>query len=417
VRFLFIHQNFPGQYRHVAPYLAARGHDVSGLGEKDNVLRQKPNLPGVKLLGYQAPPVDPKTLQPFIASLQRAIHRGRIVARGAARLHKSGFRPDVVAAHIGWGEALFLKDVFPESKLLLYCEFYYNAVGGDVGFDPEFPGSADKVQRLRVMNAPLLMALDAADHGIAPTAWQRRQFPGVYLPRITELHEGIDTDLVKPDPEARFRLPDGRTLSREDEVITYLSRNLEPYRGYHIYMRALPELQKRRPKAQFIIVGRDEVSYSARLPEGQTYRKRAMAEVGDKIDWSRVHLIPWLPYRDYVSMLQISAAHIYLTYPFVLSWSAMESMAAGCLLIARAGGDRGRQERSSYGLFRPPGTRGESRRSDSCRKAHGSLARGGAADDSGEIRLETRLPAGAGTHDGTARRRRDTGAKTGGMTR
>jgi len=334
VRVLLIHQNFPGQYRHIAPYLAARGHEVVGLGEKDNVVRQKPVLPGVKLLGYTAPPIDPKSLQPFIASLQRAVHRGRVVARGAAKLEKSGYRPDVVAAHIGWGEALFLKDVFPEAKLLLYCEFYYNAKGGDVGFDPEFPGSADKGQRLRVMNAPLQMALEACDHGVAPTRWQRSQFPPHYREKITESHEGIDTDIVKPDPQAQFKLPDGRTLSRSDEVITYLSRNLEPYRGYHIYMRALPELQKRRPKAQFIIVGRDDISYSAKLPAGETYRKRAMAEVGSKIDWSRVHLIPWLPYKDYISMLQISAAHIYLTYPFVLSWSCMESMAAGCLLIA-----------------------------------------------------------------------------------
>lgn len=334
MQLLFVHQNFPGQYRHVAPHLAGLGHKVAGIGEKDNVLRQKPVMPGVTLLGYQAPPLDPKALQPFIGSLQKAVHRGRVVARGAQKLHKSGYRPDVVSAHIGWGEALFLKDVFPDAKLLLYCEFYYRREGADVGFDPEFPGSPDKVQRLRVMNAPLLMGIDAADHGLAPTRWQRAQFPELYKPRITEQHDGIDTDLVKPDPGARFKLADGRFLTREDEVITYLSRNLEPYRGFHIYMRALPELQKRRPKAQFIVVGRDDISYSAKLPAGETYRKRALAEVGDKIDWSRVHMIPWLPYRDYLSMLQVSAAHIYLTYPFVLSWSAMEAMAAGCVLIA-----------------------------------------------------------------------------------
>ena len=334
MQLLFVHQNFPGQYRHIAPHLAALGHKVAGIGEKENVLRQKPVMPGVTLLGYQAPPIDPKALQPFISSLQRAVHRGRVVARGATKLHKSGYRPDVVAAHIGWGEALFLKDVFPDAKLLLYCEFYYRAKGGDVGFDPEFPSSADKLQRLRLMNAPLLMAIEAADQGLAPTHWQRSQFPETYTARIAEQHDGIDTELVKPDPQAQFKLPDGRTLSRQDEVITYLSRNLEPYRGFHIYMRALPELQRRRPKAQFIIVGRDDISYSAKLPAGETYRKRAMAEVGSKIDWSRVHMIPWLPYRDYLSMLQVSAAHVYLTYPFVLSWSALEAMSAGCLLIA-----------------------------------------------------------------------------------
>lgn len=334
MQLLFVHQNFPGQYRHLAPHLAALGHKVAGIGEKDNVLRQRPVMPGVTLLGYQAPPLDPKAVQPFIGSLQKAVHRGRVVARGAAKLHKSGYRPDVVAAHIGWGEALFLKDVFPDAKLLLYCEFYYRPKGSDVGFDPEFPGPADKLQRLRIMNAPLHMALEACDWGVAPTHWQRSQFPEAYQPRISEQHDGIDTDLAKPDANARFPLADGRALTREDEVITYVSRNLEPYRGFHIYMRALPELQRRRPKARFVIVGADGISYSPRLPAGETYRKRALAEVGAKVDWSRVHMIPWLPYRDYLSMLQVSSAHVYLTYPFVASWSLQEAMAAECLVVA-----------------------------------------------------------------------------------
>ena len=334
MRVLFVHQNFPGQYRHLAPYLAAQGHKVSGIGEKENVLRQKPVLPGVELLGYNAPPLDPKLLQPFTASLQRAVHRGRIVARGAAKLHKEGLRPDIVAAHIGWGEALFLKDVFPDAKLVLFCEFYYRKSGSDVGFDPEFPGSPDRALRLRMMNAPLLIGLEASDHGVAPTAWQLAQFPEHYRPRITQLHDGIDTDVVKPDPRGQFRLPSGAVLTRDDEVITYLSRNLEPYRGYHIFMRAVPELQRRRPKAHIVIVGGDDISYSAKLPPGETYRKRMLAEVGDKIDWSRVHTIPWLPYREYLSMLQVSSAHVYLTYPFVLSWSCMEAMAAECLVVA-----------------------------------------------------------------------------------
>jgi glycosyltransferase involved in cell wall biosynthesis len=317
MKLLFVHQNFPGQYRHLARYYGARpGNDVLAVGEKPNILRQQPQLPGVKLLGYEMPQLGGDRLK-------QAIARGRIVAGGATKLHASGFKPDVIFTHVGWGEGLFLKDIFPEARILLYCEFFYRARGADSGFDPEFPPSAQSVLGLRVMNAPLLMALDASDWGIAPTRWQERQFPAAYRSRISVVHDGIDTDRVTPEPKAR-----------EEELITYVARNLEPYRGFHIFMRAIPEIQRRRPKARIVIVGGDEVSYSRRLPPGETYRERLRREVGDKIDWSRVSMPGRLPYEQYLALLRRSSVHVYLTYPFVLSWSLLEAMSAGCLVVA-----------------------------------------------------------------------------------
>lgn len=334
MRVLFVHQNFPGQYRHLAPHLAALGHEVSGLGEKANVLRQMPGAPKVRLLGYDLPPIEAGWVKPFTASWQRAVHRGRVVARGAMKLVREGYKPDIVCAHIGWGEALFLKDVFPDAKVLTYCEFYYRPKGSDVGFDPEFPASPESLLRLRVMNAPLQMALEASDWGVSPTHWQRTQFPLPYQARISEQHDGIDTTVVTPDPNARLKIPNGGELTRNDEVITFVSRNLEPYRGFHIFMRALPDLQRRRPKAHVIIIGGDEVSYSPRLPAGQSYRKKMIAEMEGKVDWSRVHFINYLPYPDFLSLLRISSVHVYLTYPFVASWSMQEAQAAECLVVA-----------------------------------------------------------------------------------
>ena len=334
MRLLFVHQNFPGQYRHLAAHYAASGrHEVVCVGEKPNVLRQRPALAGAQLLGYQLPELKPVPGS-FEGSVLRAIHRGRAVASGAARLRQAGFRPDVIFAHIGWGEALFLKDVFPAARLLLFCEFFYRARGADMGFDPEFPSSPDKLLRLRVMNAPLLMSLDASDWGIAPTQWQRRQFPAGYASRISVIHDGVDTDAVCPNNQATFRLPNGSALSREDEVVTYVARNLEPYRGFHVFMRAIPEIQRRRPAARVVIVGGDEVSYSPRLPAGETYRQRLQRELQQSIDWSRVHFCGRVPYQDYLSLLRISSAHVYLTYPFVLSWSLIEALAAGCVVVA-----------------------------------------------------------------------------------
>jgi glycosyltransferase involved in cell wall biosynthesis len=271
---------------------------------------------------------------PFEAGLQAAIHRGRTVAGAATALRRSGFRPEVVFAHLGWGEALFLKDVFPQAKLLLYCEFFYGAAGADVGFDPQFPSGEGTLARLRMKNAPLLMALDAADHGLAPTRWQRSRFPAGYASRISVIHDGVDTDLVKPDPSARFRVPGSDVvLTRDDEVVTYVARNLEPYRGFHSFMRAIPEIQRRRPKAKVVILGGDEVSYSARLPAGETYRGRMLRELDGRIDQSRVFMPGRVPYADHLALLRISSAHVYLTYPFVLSWSLLEAMSAECLVI------------------------------------------------------------------------------------
>jgi glycosyltransferase involved in cell wall biosynthesis len=319
VRLLFVHQNFPGQYRHLALHYAKSGHEVVAIGEKANVLRQ-PRIPGVQRLGYELPESPPP--DPFVAPVSKAIHRGKRVAAGAAQLARQGFKPDVIFAHIGWGEALFLKDVFPDAKVVLYCEFFYRARGGDLGFDPEFPASREKLLRLRVMNAPLLMSLDASDWGVAPTRWQQRQFAPAHAERMSVIHDGIDTDLVCPAGEAS-----------KEEIVTYVARNLEPYRGFHVFMRAIPEIQKRRPNARIVIVGGDEVSYSPRLPPGQTYRQRLLRDIGGKADLSRVHFTGKIPYAAYLEILRRSSVHVYLTYPFVLSWSLLEAMSAGCLVV------------------------------------------------------------------------------------
>jgi glycosyltransferase involved in cell wall biosynthesis len=317
-RLLFVHQNFPGQYRHLAAHYAAHaGYRVVAVGEKANLERQ-PRLPGVETLGYEVPELQ--IADPFNSSVLKAIHRGKRVAAGAMQLKRQGFQPDVIFAHLGWGEALFLKDVFPKAKVLLYCEFFYRAQGGDMGFDPEFPTSAEKLLRLRVMNAPLLMSLDASDWGMAPTRWQQKQFSPGYAERMSVIHDGIDTDVVTPGkPEA--------------ELITYVARNLEPYRGFHTFMRAIPEIQKRRPKARIVIVGGDEVSYSPRLPPGQTYRQLLLREIEGKADLSRVQFLGKIPYKAYLEVLRRSSVHVYLTYPFVLSWSLLEAMSAGCLVV------------------------------------------------------------------------------------
>jgi glycosyltransferase involved in cell wall biosynthesis len=332
---LFIHQNFPGQYRHIAAALAATpGWEVYGLGDLLNV-RQRQPIPGVKVTAYGSPqPASAKTHH-YVRPLEGAVRRGQAVVRACMELKKRGFVPDIIHAHPGWGEAMFLKEVFPDAKLTVYCEFYYRAHGSDVGFDPEFPSGLDDMFRVRVKNAASLLSLETADSGISPTQWQKKQFPKDFQGRISVIHEGVDTDVVKPFPDAEVIL-NGKDvkLTPRDEVITYIARNLEPYRGFHVFMRALPEILRRRPRAHVLVVGADGVSYGQALPKGETYRKKYLAEIGDKLDMGRVHFLGQVPYATLLRIYQVSSAHIYLTYPFVLSWSLLEAMASGCAVIA-----------------------------------------------------------------------------------
>lgn len=335
---LFVHQNFPGQYKHLAPAMARQGHTVIGLGEAKNLKQQATNPlseAGVKLIGYDTPKGASPSTHHYIRGLESGVRRGQAIVRATMQLRKQGFIPDIICAHPGWGEALYLKDVFPKAKHLYFLEFFYRANGSDVGFDPEFPNQLDDLFRVRTKNATLLLSLEAMDWGVSPSAWQRDQHPAVYHDRISVIHDGINTKTVQPNPEAQVTL-DQVTLTASDEVITYVARNLEPYRGFHMLMRSLPEILRHRPNAHVLIIGGDDVSYGRRPPEGQTYRELYLAEIQDQIDRDRVHFLGKVPYQLYLSVLQISSAHIYLTYPFVLSWSMLEAMAAGCLVIGSA---------------------------------------------------------------------------------
>jgi glycosyltransferase involved in cell wall biosynthesis len=330
LRALFVHQNFPGQYTHLAAHLAAQpGNEVL-------FLTQRPNeaLPGVKRIVYKTARKMSASTHHHVRSLEAAVLNGEAVHGVAMGLKKSGFVPDIMIGHNGWGETLYLKEAFPDTPLLSYFEFFYRASGSDIGFDPEFPSPMSLRLRSHTLNAVNLIGLQVADLGQTPTQWQKAQYPVPYHDKLRVVHEGIDTTVVKPDPEAFVILKKaGVRLTPKDEVITYVARNLEPYRGFHIFMRAVVEIQKRRPKAHILVVGGNEVSYGSALPHGQTFRKRLLAEVGKDLDLKRIHFLGRIPHIAYLKVLQVSSAHVYLTYPFVLSWSMLEAMAAGCLVI------------------------------------------------------------------------------------
>lgn len=333
---LFVHQNFPGQFKHLAPALAAiAGNRVVAMTLKN----LKPGRwQGVEIYPYVVVKGSTPGIHPWVSDFEAKTIRGEACFRAALQLRKMGFKPDVIIAHPGWGESLFLKEVWPAARLAIYCEFFYHAEGADVGFDPEFPSEGDgAISRLRLKNVNNLLHFDIADAGISPTHWQASTFPDSFRSKIAVIHDGIDTTLLVPNPGVTLTLDKKMVLHQGDEVITFINRNLEPYRGYHVFMRALPELLRQRPHARVLIVGGEEVSYGKKPQGGRTWKEIFASEVRPRIadaDWARLFFLGKIPYPDFVALLQLSMVHVYLTYPFVLSWSLLEAMSVGCAIVA-----------------------------------------------------------------------------------
>jgi glycosyltransferase involved in cell wall biosynthesis len=330
MKFLFIHQNLPGQYVHLVRHLAAQpGNQIYFITQPNGN-----EMSGVRKLTYPADTRTRISCHAYSLEFDRAIYAASQVAGVCRQVRAEGFKPDLIVGHSGWGETMFVRDVFPDVPLLANFEFYYHYHGVDVGFDPEFVSVFQDPSRLRARNATNLVAFEGCDWGHSATQWQRGLYPPAMQARITAIHEGVDTDIVRPNPEATFRIPGStHTLTRRDEVITYVARNLEPYRGFHVFMRSLPDLLRRRRRAQVVIAGADGVSYGMPPPPKSSFREMMLLELGAKLDLSRVHFVGRLDYHDYLNLLQVSSAHVYLTYPFVLSWSFVEAMASGCLIV------------------------------------------------------------------------------------
>ena len=330
---LFVHQNFPGQYKHLAPALAHRGHRVVALG-----MAERGEMKGIEYHRYQTAAGNTPNVHPWVLDFETKVIRGQSCARAAEKLAQQGFEPDVICLHPGWGEGMFLREVWPKARQLHYVEYFYNAEGQDMGFDPEFPTPGlDHRCRLWSKNANNLLALAQMDVGVCPTRWQHASVPANYARNIEVIHDGIDTIKLNENPDAVLQAQDdqGRelNLTAQDEVVTFVNRNLEPFRGYHMFKRALPRIMRERPNARFVLIGGDGVSYGA-APKQGSWKQIYLDEVRDQIDMDRLHFLGRVPYNTYTSAIQVSRAHVYLTYPFVLSWSLLESMAMKATIIA-----------------------------------------------------------------------------------
>lgn len=327
MKILFLHHNMPGQFKHTCQAFAKDPNNTVVFVTKPRPI----DLPNIHKVEYKiARDVFP-TSHRYLINAERGVLQGQEVWRICKKLRQEGFIPDVVCAHPGWGDALFIKDVYPETALLSFFEFYYRSSGSDVGFDPDDPLTEDDKARVRVKNVINLLSLENADWGLTPTHWQHIQHPKEFLNKISVIHDGIDTDYLQPNAATNIKLPSGQILTKQDEVITYVARNFEPYRGFPTFMQAAEIILRNRPKAHIIAIGADDVSYGKRPKGNKTYRQEWLGKV--KIDESRLHFVGTVAYPNFIKLLQTSSAHIYLTYPFVLSWSMLEAMSMECLII------------------------------------------------------------------------------------
>lgn len=326
---LFVHNNFPAQFGFIATALKRRGMRCAAIGSSTAKSTEIP------IRQWKLERGSAKDIFYLAVRAEADLIRARAAAEVALTLRDEGFSPSLIIGHPGWGETLLLSEVFPKARQILHGEFYYRSEGGDVGFDPEF-GMPDQNERFRVAakNAGMAMAYVDASRIVSPTPFQASFFPPALRDRTTIIHEGVDTAVVKPRPKVKLRIEGGPILDGSTPVVTFINRNFEPLRGYHIFMRALPELLTAVPDAHVVLIGADGArGYGAESQGGESWKTKFLAEVSDQLDMSRVHFPGRVAHNWMIDALSISAAHVYYTYPFVLSWSLIEAMACECLIL------------------------------------------------------------------------------------
>lgn len=328
---LFLHPNYPGQFLQLALYLATLNrHNVVYLSRDENGSK----LPGVQVAKYKISREATKGVHHYIKLAEEAVLEGQAVIKGIDALRRQiNFVPDVVVGHSGWGSTLYVKDVLPNVPLIGYFEWYYHSIGSDVSYWPDEKVEIDDMCRVRTINAHHLLSLQACDVHYTPTEWQRAQFPEMYRKDMKVIHEGVETDFYKPMIGRKMIFERLKlNLSDCDEIVTYLSRGFEPYRGFPQFMEAIRILLARRPKCHVVIAGTDKTCYGTQYSDNKTWKQ--LEEEKGGYDKNRVHFVGHLSRDEYLMMIQASTVHVYLTRPFVLSWSCLESMAAGCCLVA-----------------------------------------------------------------------------------
>ena len=332
MKLLFVHQNMPGQYRELVQWLAEKKeHEIVFLTQR----KKPPVFEGVRTVIYKPHHVAKEKTYGLVRTWENAAGAGFGAAQAAGKLRDDGFTPEIIIGHVGWGELTFIQEIYPGVPVIGFFEYFYSTNGGPVGFDPESPVSEHAPYLMAANNTVPLVNIEVVDLGHCPTYWQRDRFPKSFHDRVYVCHDGIRTENLLPNPDVKVTL--GRLdepITCDDEIVTFMARNLETTRGFHQFMRALPIIQAARPNARFLVIGGNEVSYGGKSKHPGGLRAQMEEEVGDRVNWEMVHFLGQVPFEDYKKIIQVSSCHIYLTMPFVLSWSFLESMSMQSTIVA-----------------------------------------------------------------------------------
>lgn len=324
---LFLHRNFPAQFKHIVTELAKNPLNMIFFITSNTTVE----IAGVEKIIYTPKPKTSENLHPYLGLYEEAILHGQAAAEKAMELKNRGITPDIIYGH-SWGPSMFMKEVFPEVPYIAYFEWFSKTKDSAYDFGGRILNEEQK-SRIKCNNSHIYLDLCSADAGVSPTYWQKEQFPKEFQDKIKVIHDGVDVEICKPNADAKFLIKDKNLeLNAKDEVITYATRGMESLRGFPQFIEAAEILLKKRPNAHIIIAGEDAVFYGGNAPNAMTWKNYMLSKL--KLDMSRVHFVGTLNFDEYLNLLQISSAHIYLTYPYVLSWSIMEAMACECPIIA-----------------------------------------------------------------------------------
>ena len=342
-----MHRHFPGQFRWLVMAWLRRGVVIDAIGAQpaqDLAAELRPDVQPLSFTYWQLPELPASVSPGLDADLDAALQRGVALAALARQMRDGdGVCPDAVVYHSGWGEGLHLRSVWPGAVLIAYPELYGSPLCLGHGFDPRLaPITPRLLECIDRQNLLASAAVSASDAAVVPTKLQRDSFPLALQGQLHQIHEGVDTSLACPDASARFDCGSGLVLQPGDPVVTLACRSLEPLRGIHTVLEALPALMRARPDVQVVLAGHTtQAGYGVLSDHSGGHFGEQLEKVEGRLDRSRLHAVGWLPLEQLFSLFQVSAAHIYLSYPYTLSWSVLQAMACGAAVVGNGDGPLG----------------------------------------------------------------------------
>lgn len=325
---LFIHQNFPAQFRYIAPRLVQdHGWRCTFLtaAQKDR------DLPGVEKRLYKSRLGASLANHPCTRNFENTVVEAHAVYEALKSM--PDLEPDLIVAHTGFGSSLFLPLLY-DAPIINFMEYFYRVTGGTLGYRPEVPVAEETLLRLKTKNAMILLDLENCTRGWTPTHYQRDHFPPEFHQKIDVIFDGIDTGIYYRRQGARDRHAAALDLPPDVRVVTYVARGFEMTRGFDIFMRAAKRIYQQFPKVVFVVVGADSVHYGADLQHIREKSFRHHVLANDEFDLSKFRFTGFVPEETLADYLSLGDVHIYLTEPFIASWSMVDAMSCGAVLLA-----------------------------------------------------------------------------------